>query len=65
MESRDYASSLPTLPASGVEIRPLERGEEAAWDQFVTSSASSSSTSGGGTFFHLSGWKTVIENSRS
>ena len=54
MESKDYSSSLPNPDASGIAIRQLERGDEAAWDQFVN-------TSSGGTFFHLSGWKTVVE----
>ena len=37
-----------------VEVRPLQPGEEEGWDRFVQASPS-------GTFFHLSGWKTVIE----
>src|SRR5215471_9573507 len=52
MQSRDYAS-LPAPRGFGVEVRRLETGEEAAWDQFVAAS---------GTFFHLSGWKKVIES---
>ena len=36
------------------EIREVRSGEEAQWDRFVTSS-------GHGTFFHLMGWKTVIQ----
>jgi FemAB-related protein (PEP-CTERM system-associated) len=36
-------------------VRPLERGEEADWDRFVLSSPF-------GTFFHLSGWRRVVED---
>ena len=42
----------PTL--APVEIRLMEPGEEAEADRFVTASP-------WGTFFHLSGWKTVVE----
>lgn len=48
------SSDLTTGPASRIEIRHLEPGEEDKWDRFVTSSPS-------GTLFHLSGWKTVVE----
>ena len=37
-----------------IEVRELLPGEEEAWDQFILRSE-------GGTFFHLSGWKNVIE----
>jgi FemAB-related protein (PEP-CTERM system-associated) len=37
-----------------VVVRPLERAGEAAWDRFVEAMPA-------GTFFHRSGWKTVIE----
>jgi FemAB-related protein (PEP-CTERM system-associated) len=37
-----------------VVVRPLERAGEAAWDRFVAAMPA-------GTFFHRSGWKTVIE----
>jgi FemAB-related protein (PEP-CTERM system-associated) len=40
---------------SAVEVRPLQPGEESRWDEFVTLSPT-------GTFFHLSGWKRVIES---
>jgi FemAB-related protein (PEP-CTERM system-associated) len=36
------------------QISQLEPGEEAEWDRFVTSSLY-------GTFFHLTGWRTVVE----
>ena len=39
---------------SQVEIRDLQSGDEGAWDRFVLSSKS-------GTFFHLSGWRTVVQ----
>ncbi|HXI40417.1 MAG TPA: FemAB family XrtA/PEP-CTERM system-associated protein [Bryobacteraceae bacterium] len=38
-----------------VEARPLEPGEEGSWDRFVASSAM-------GTFFHLTGWGTIVEH---
>jgi FemAB-related protein (PEP-CTERM system-associated) len=37
-------------------VRPFRAGDEQRWDQFVRTHAS-------GTFFHLSGWKRVIERS--
>jgi FemAB-related protein (PEP-CTERM system-associated) len=37
-----------------VAVRPFRAGDEHRWDQFVRAHAS-------GTFFHLSGWKRVIE----
>jgi FemAB-related protein (PEP-CTERM system-associated) len=37
-----------------VSVRPFRAGDERRWDQFVWAHAS-------GTFFHLSGWKRVIE----
>ena len=35
-------------------VRPFRAGDQSRWDQFVWSHTS-------GTFFHLSGWKRVIE----
>lgn len=46
--------SLLIQPTQAVEVRELKPGEEAEWDQFVTSSPS-------GTFYHLIGWKRVVE----
>jgi FemAB-related protein (PEP-CTERM system-associated) len=37
-----------------VTVRPFRAGDERPWDEFVRAHAS-------GTFFHLSGWKRVIE----
>jgi len=37
-----------------VSVRPFRPGDEHRWDQFVCAHLS-------GTFFHLSGWKRVIE----
>jgi FemAB-related protein (PEP-CTERM system-associated) len=48
-------TTLPETRGNSLEIRELRPGEENAWDRFVTASPE-------GTFFHLSGWKTVIEN---
>src|SRR5690242_6472970 len=46
----------PPLPSGGrrLEIRELKQGEGGEWDRVVRSSPS-------GTFFHLSGWRDVIE----
>jgi FemAB-related protein (PEP-CTERM system-associated) len=38
----------------GVAVRPFRAGDERRWDNFVLGHP-------GGTFFHLSGWKRVIE----
>jgi len=38
-----------------VAVRPFQTGDERRWDDFVVSRASA-------TFFHLSGWRRVIEN---
>src|SRR5579871_6875491 len=48
-------SSVKNGRPGGLEIRDLQPGEEDAWDRFVTAAPE-------GTFFHLSGWKTVVEN---
>lgn len=39
---------------AAVAVRRLQPGDEARWDRFV-------GACGGGTFFHLAGWKRVIE----
>jgi FemAB-related protein (PEP-CTERM system-associated) len=52
-EDRDIKTQLAG-GGSRVEIRELKPGEEGEWDRFVTASPS-------GTFFHLSGWRKVIE----
>lgn len=41
-------------PISAPVVRQLEPGEEGVWDQFVRSSPF-------GTFFHLSGWRKIVE----
>ena len=51
-EATDFR--MESKPAARVEVSQLPPGEEADWDRFVTASPS-------GTFFHLSGWQTVIE----
>jgi FemAB-related protein (PEP-CTERM system-associated) len=53
MDSK-YQSSLIMEPATRLEVCELAPGGEDAWDRFVTASSS-------GTFFHLSGWKTVVQ----
>ncbi len=50
MKSIEAAETVRTF-----EVRDLARGEEREWDAFVEASRY-------GTFFHLSGWKAVIEN---
>jgi FemAB-related protein (PEP-CTERM system-associated) len=60
LESTEYskrgggqpASSQPASPT--IEIRLMEPGEEEEVDRFVTACPS-------GTFFHLSGWKRIVE----
>jgi FemAB-related protein (PEP-CTERM system-associated) len=47
-------ASFLTHPAGSLEVRQLASGDERRWDEFVVGSAS-------GTFFHLSGWRTVVE----
>src|SRR5690242_9016201 len=51
--SADVSARLAETPGS-VDIVELQRGEEQAWDDFVRSSPS-------GSFFHLAGWKSVVE----
>jgi FemAB-related protein (PEP-CTERM system-associated) len=50
IESAPYTSE----PSGNVAIRELLPGEENEWDRFVSLSQS-------GTYFHLTGWKPVIE----
>jgi FemAB-related protein (PEP-CTERM system-associated) len=45
---------LPSVAAPQVDTFHLQPGEEHEWDRFVVSSRS-------GTFFHLSGWNTLVE----
>ena len=40
---------------SGYLVKTLSPGDEARWDKFVVNSTA-------GTFYHLSGWKSIIEN---
>jgi FemAB-related protein (PEP-CTERM system-associated) len=54
MDSTEYQSHLIVEPAARVEVSQLSPGMEDAWDRFVLASPT-------GTFFHLSGWKTVVE----
>ncbi len=54
LEFKDHSADSATGPASRIEVRQLGPEEEEQWDRFVHSSPS-------GTFFHLSGWKSVIE----
>jgi FemAB-related protein (PEP-CTERM system-associated) len=52
----DYSVRTRAVDSPGpVEIHALQPGGEDEWDRFVTSALS-------GTYFHLSGWKTVIES---
>jgi len=54
-ETRRALPQLFAAPVSHrVEIRELAPGEEGAWDRFVHASPS-------GTFFHLTGWRRVVE----
>jgi FemAB-related protein (PEP-CTERM system-associated) len=56
MESKEYQSNLAAEPAARLEVCQLQPGGEDDWDRFVSASSA-------GTFFHLSGWKTVVEKS--
>jgi len=47
---------MPRDPADSLQVDRLLDGADASWDSFVESQPE-------GTFFHLSGWKTVIEES--
>jgi len=47
-------NALIADPAGFMAVQELKLGEEDRWDQFVMSSPSA-------TFFHLTGWKTVVE----
>ena len=47
---------MPSDTANGLQIDCLENGQDSAWDGFVTAHPKA-------TFFHLSGWKAVIEES--
>ncbi|MBT8109706.1 MAG: FemAB family PEP-CTERM system-associated protein [Gammaproteobacteria bacterium] len=49
----DGDAAIETRP--GYAVRRLESGEESRWDAFVRSSPQ-------GTFYHLSGWRSLIEN---
>ena len=47
-------AGMPVPRATDLDIRELQPGEEGRWDQFVRASPT-------GTFFHLTGWKAVVE----
>ena len=49
------SASVSEPAQSPPSVRKLERGEEREWDRFVLSSPY-------GTFFHLSGWRRVVED---
>ncbi len=44
------------MPDSAAAVRPLTRADAAAWDEYVREHPH-------GTFFHLSGWREVLERS--
>lgn len=46
------------MSSSSIQVKKLPTSEHKAWDDYVNKHAE-------GTFFHLSGWKTVLENSFS
>ncbi len=54
VDPNDSTFTLTPVSTSSTEVRQLQPGEEDDWDRFVMSSPS-------GTYFHLTGWKTVIE----
>src|SRR5579862_7913990 len=53
-ESGGEAGVSEEVGAGPIEISELQGGEEEKWDQYVRASSM-------GTFFHLTGWKRVIE----
>jgi FemAB-related protein (PEP-CTERM system-associated) len=54
MALAEFQERLSVGPTNGLETCPLAPGGEDEWDRFVLDSPS-------GTFFHLSGWRTVVE----
>jgi FemAB-related protein (PEP-CTERM system-associated) len=54
MDSKEQPSRLIAEPVARLEVCQLQPGMEDAWNRFVLASPS-------GTFFHLSGWNTVVE----
>ena len=46
---------LPSSESAEFVVKRLENGDEKRWDEFVHASADA-------TFYHLSGWKTIIES---
>ena len=53
-EMQDAKLQYALAAAPALSVSRLESGDEQAWDDFVRAHA-------GGTFFHLSGWRRVIE----
>ena len=53
-ELRVEAEDLQTVPAGSIDVRELQPVEEEQWNRYVRASPSA-------TFFHLTGWKRVIE----
>jgi FemAB-related protein (PEP-CTERM system-associated) len=54
MDTKEYQSHLATELSDRLEVCQLPPGGEDDWDRFVHASPA-------GTFFHLSGWKNVVE----
>jgi len=53
-ELRVETEDLQAVPAGSIDVSELQPGEEEKWDKYVGASPSA-------TFFHLTGWKRVIE----
>ena len=49
------APAIPRSAADRAVVRPFLSGDEGAWDRFVNGCQSA-------TFFHLAGWRTILEN---
>jgi FemAB-related protein (PEP-CTERM system-associated) len=54
MTMRVETEDLQAVPAGSIDVSELQPGEEEKWNQYVGASPSA-------TFFHLTGWKEVIE----
>src|SRR5689334_9222950 len=55
LRAEGVAEDLRTGSAGSIEVSELRPGEEEQWDQYVNASPSA-------TFFHLTGWKRIVEN---
>ena len=50
-----FVYGAPTKPSANTTVRAASRGDDTAWDEFVTESPQA-------TFFHRIGWRTIFEH---